>query len=565
MAQVHEEPAPTSGPLHHMLDQLRAASEDRLHERRLAALLEAIVDAAEPATRLDEDASPFERMAARACELLDAADLRASNTVRYDPSTGKITAVSAMRGVAARDLCTLTTDGRVRVGFLFAAAPELAIGLIQTAQAWQRERARVAFVERIGETLRVACDHYLQALRSVASTLDARKVELPTVACDHIAKARALVHSVFPSSDATPPPPPPVVDTSPALNGLAEATAELVAQVKELDFADLQTLARSARETANSEALAALAALQKSEEAVQNLRGALAVARTTFDVLAEDEGGLPSQAWDGYACVRAALGDPVRPEDRPRPTMTSTWVVGGPPSDVQLLTGLCGLVDAMRQWASAEGGDGMHDEARPAYDAARALVDVALARGARRQAGLPLPPPAPTADLRALVEGCVRAMGRWGHDTDGVHPVAWAAYKHGRALLGDPVRGRPRAEADAIVDALVAGLPPLYRTSSRVDAGHGLYTLHFPRGVWISLILTLEGEDEPQHYAVHVSTEHHDALAGPDPVYFVQGTTPNDPYPADGLRNLISIEGAVAYLTQRLTEEVPALPLAPEG
>lgn len=308
----------------------------------------------------------------------------------------------------------------------------------------------------------------------------------------------------------------------------------------------------------------ALAALQKSEEAVQNLRGALAVARTTFDVLAEDEGGLPSQAWDGYACVRAALGDPVRPEDRPRPTMTSTWVVGGPPTDVQLLTGLCWLVDAMRQWASAEGGDGMHDEARPAYDAARAVVDEALGRSARRQAGLPLPPPTPTADLRALVEGCVQAMNRWGHDVDGVHPVAWAAYKHGRALLGDPVHVRPRAEADAIVDALVAGLPPLYRTPARVDVARREFALHFPRGVWIHVAKGL-GDSDPEHHAVCVSTEHHDTLAGPDPVYFVQGTTPNDPYPADGSRNLISIEGAVDYLTQRLTEAVPALPLAPAG
>lgn len=72
-------------------------------------------------------------------------------------------------------------------------------------------------------------------------------------------------------------------------------------------------------------------------------------------------------------------------------------------------------------------------------------------------------------------------------------------------------------------------------------------------------------DSDPHHHAVCVSTEHHDTLAGPDPVYFVQGTTPHDPYPADGLRNLISIEGAIAYLTKRLTEEVPALPLAPVG
>jgi len=299
--RIHEEPAPPSGPLHHMLDQLRAASEDRLHERRLVTLLEAIVDAVEPAASLDGDASPFDRMAARARELLDAADLRASDLVRYDPSTGRITAVSAMRGVAARDLCTLTTDGRVRVGFLFAAAPDLAHALLQAAQAWQRERARVTFVEReadreiralkealqraqrevqplaiqaneqrqdierlaaerdaavrIGETLRTACDHYLQALRSAANALDAQKLNLPTDALDHLAKARALVRSVFPSDDATPAPPPPVVDTSPALDSLSEATAELVAQVKEIDLSDLQELARSARETAQSEAL----------------------------------------------------------------------------------------------------------------------------------------------------------------------------------------------------------------------------------------------------------------------------------------------------------------------
>ena len=244
--------------------------------------------------------------------------------------------------------------------------------------------------------------------------------------------------------------------------------------------------------------------------------------------------------------------------------MLQTTAPASRASATELRDALAWLVDAMLQWATDEGGDAMHDDARPTYAAARAAVDDARACDAHARAGLLPPTPRLSFDHRALVTDCVRAMNAWAQDTDGVHPVAWEAYKHARALLGDPIRVRSRAEADVIVDALVAGLPPLYRTPSRVDARHGLYTLHFPRGVWINIAKGL-GDSDPHHHAVCVSTELRDELADPDPVYFVQGTTPHDPYPADGLRNLISIEGAIAYLTQRLTEEVPALPLAPVG
>lgn len=320
MVQVHEESAPIPSRLRQRLDQFRFATRDNPADNRLYELLDALVDAVEapaglcptcaswardpvahPGTTLAEphhptcpDRSPFERMAARARELLDAADLNAGDLVRYQPVTGKITATASTRGGAVRDLGTVLAD-HAPVAVLLAAAPDLALALIQTERAWRHERTfrerveREADVElralrdalhkaqgealhaegvrrtaewrtaerdaavRLGEKLRAACGHYLQALQGAAEALDAQNLRLPPRARKHIEAARALVRGVFPSAEDAPV----ADDTEAAVVGtdLAQATAELVAQVKELDFTDLQELARTARATAESEGL----------------------------------------------------------------------------------------------------------------------------------------------------------------------------------------------------------------------------------------------------------------------------------------------------------------------
>lgn len=275
MVQVHEEPAPPSGPLHHMLDQLRAASEDRLHERHLVTLLEALVDAVEPqpSGRLCPTCaswardpvtepglplerphhpacpheSPFERMAARARELLDAAGFHEGDLVRYHPMTGRITQVSTHGDV--RDLGITTRSEPI--GVLFATAPELARAVLVLEAAWRRERASReaseqgadteirALKEALGRTqgdlrsltiraheqhadalrvaaerdtatqfaerLRQVCDHHLQALGVAVEVLDTQNLNLPPRAREHLVKARALLNVVFPHAATSEP------------------------------------------------------------------------------------------------------------------------------------------------------------------------------------------------------------------------------------------------------------------------------------------------------------------------------------------------------------------------
>lgn len=281
---------------------------------------------------------------------------------------------------------------------------------------------------------------------------------------------------------------------------------------------------------------------------------ALDAARHAMDAWAAQDGGVPEEAWTAYTLVRAAVDDPVRPEERPRKVRTSTETTEA------FLSALGLVVDAMGRWSRADDSDGMHPEALSAFEAATGALKDAHERAGRCRLGLP--PDSPPPDLRALLDACVRAMKRWAADTDGVHPDVWAAYKFARQTLGQPVCTRSRAEAEAIVQALLAGLPPLHRTPSCVDAPSPgrPYSLHFPRGVWISVVCS-ERQDTDGHHVVYVSTRLDPEKTERDPVYVVCGATPHDPYPADGEEDLVSLEGAVAYLTQRLTETIPPPPV----
>ncbi|MDE2102320.1 MAG: hypothetical protein KGL39_34055 [Patescibacteria group bacterium] len=42
----------------------------------------------------------------------------------------------------------------------------------------------------------------------------------------------------------------------------------------------------------------------------------------------------------------------------------------------------------------------------------------------------------PVEAAKGLIAALVKGMENWGHDEDGIHPDAWAAYKRGKAVTG---------------------------------------------------------------------------------------------------------------------------------